>query len=115
MSILSAREILSNRNSNAKIAFATKKALYVVNTKGDNFSGFPKHFKDGITQPISVFNYDNDPEFILYVTFPKKNKHILSGISNILFVLSVSCRLVGCTQFTLGASCILKLLVVVLA
>ena len=40
---------------------------------------------DSYQYPL-FFNYDNDPEFILYVTFPKKNKHILSGISNILLL-----------------------------
>ena len=32
------------------------------------------------------FSSNNDPEYILYVTFPKKNNHILSGISDILLL-----------------------------
>lgn len=32
------------------------------------------------------FDANNEPEYILFVTFPKKNNHILSGISSILLL-----------------------------
>ena len=66
--IIGAPKILSNKNTDTKIAFSTESSLYLVNTKGENQKGFPKHFKDKITQPVSVFNYDNDRNFRIVIT-----------------------------------------------
>ena len=41
--------------------------------------------KDSYPYPL-FFNSDDEPEYFLYVTFPTKNDHILSGISNILLL-----------------------------
>lgn len=41
--------------------------------------------KNSVKYPL-FFDSNNEVEYILYVTFPKKNKHILSGISNILLL-----------------------------
>ncbi|UAM98951.1 HAMP domain-containing histidine kinase [Polaribacter litorisediminis] len=41
--------------------------------------------KDSYTYPLS-FNDNDNPDYILHIEFPTKNKHILSGISNILLL-----------------------------
>ena len=66
--IVGAPQILSLKNSKAKIAFVTESSLYLVNTNGENLKGFPKQFKDKITQPVSVFNYENDRNFRIVIT-----------------------------------------------
>lgn len=41
--------------------------------------------KDSYPYPL-FFNAENEVDYILYITFPSKNDHILSGISNILLL-----------------------------
>jgi two-component system phosphate regulon sensor histidine kinase PhoR len=58
---------------NDGLATKLKSGYYTINTK--NSYKYP------------LFKNDEDvPEYILYVTFPTKNKHILSGISGILLL-----------------------------
>ncbi|WP_026777524.1 sensor histidine kinase KdpD [Polaribacter sp. Hel_I_88] len=58
---------------NDGLATKLKSGYYTINTK--NSYKYP------------LFKNDEDvPEYILYVTFPKKNEHILSGISGILLL-----------------------------
>lgn len=49
-------------------------------------SGYYTVSKENSYQYPLFSNYDNEPEYFLHVTFPKKNTHILSGISNILLL-----------------------------
>ena len=46
---------------------------------------FTVNKNDSYQRPL-FFDINDDPEYFLYVTFPKKNKHILSGISSILLL-----------------------------
>lgn len=41
--------------------------------------------KEGYRYPL-FYDFNQNPEYFLYITFPTKNKHILSGISNILLL-----------------------------
>ncbi|RDK84315.1 LamG domain-containing protein [Marinirhabdus gelatinilytica] len=51
------------RNGRKQMAFTTKKKLYVVDRNGKDVRGFPINFKDEITQPLSVFDYDNNRKY----------------------------------------------------
>ena len=55
------------------LATKIKSGYYTINTK------------ESYPYPLFMDEY-NVPEYILYVTFPTKNKHILSGISGILLL-----------------------------
>ena len=55
------------------LATKLKSGYYTINTK------------DSYPYPL-FYDIDNNPEYILYLTFPSKNDHILSGISNILLL-----------------------------
>ena len=59
--------------SNDQLATKLKSGYYTINKQ--NSIKYPL-IKDG----------EGNPEYLLYVTFPSKNKHILSGISNILLL-----------------------------
>src|SRR5690606_11232309 len=43
--------------------FATKNAFYILDRNGNNVKGFPIKFKDAVTQPLSVFDYDNNHNY----------------------------------------------------
>lgn len=45
------------------IAFATKDAFNILDRNGKDTKGFPIKFKDNVTQPLSVFDYDNNRNY----------------------------------------------------
>lgn len=51
------------RNGKKQLAFSTKNNLYVLDRNGNSVSPFPKTFKDPITQPVSIFDYDNNRKY----------------------------------------------------
>ena len=51
------------RNGKKQLAFTTDKALYVIDRNGNDVRPFPVKFKDEITQPLSVFDYDNNRKY----------------------------------------------------
>ena len=51
--------ILGNKN----FAFATKNGFHILDRNGKEVKGFPIKFKDKITQPLSVFDYDNNGNY----------------------------------------------------
>ncbi|MCW5520216.1 hypothetical protein J1N09_10230 [Aureitalea sp. L0-47] len=51
------------RNGKKQLAFATKNALYVVDRNGNDVRPFPVQFRDEVTQPLSVFDYDNNRKY----------------------------------------------------
>ena len=59
--------------SNDGLATKLKSGYYTINTK------------DSFKYPL-FWDSKNKPEYLLYVTFPAKNEHILSGISGILLL-----------------------------
>ena len=56
------------RNGKKQIAFATKSNVYVLDRTGRNVDAFPIKFKDDITQPLSVFDYDNNRKYRFLIT-----------------------------------------------
>lgn len=49
-----------NISGNNNIAFATKDAFYILDRNGKDAKSFPIKYKNAITQPLSVFDYDNN-------------------------------------------------------
>ncbi|MBQ0786503.1 MAG: ribonuclease HII [Oceanihabitans sp.] len=56
------------KNGRLQLAFATPNRVYVLDRNGNNAAPFPLKFKDAITQPLSVFDYDNNKKYRLLVT-----------------------------------------------
>lgn len=61
-------------NGNKQLAFATKKNVYLVDRNGKDVKSFPLKFKDEITLPLSVFDYDNNRNYRFAVV---QNKELL--------------------------------------
>ncbi len=51
------------RNGRYQLAFATQNALHVIDRDGNPVKPFPLKFKDDITQPLAVFDYDNKRDY----------------------------------------------------
>mgnify|MGYP003111222344 CR=1 FL=1 len=51
------------RNGRKQMAFTTKNKLFIVDRNGKDVGAFPIKFKDDITQPLSVFDYDNNRKY----------------------------------------------------
>lgn len=56
------------KNGKLQLAFATKKTVYVIDRLGKEVSPFPLKFRDEITQPLAVFDYDNNRDYRFVVT-----------------------------------------------
>ena len=61
-------QIDSYKNGKLQFLFATKNKLHLVDRKGRNVGKFPLKFNDDITQPISVFDYDNNKNYRVLIT-----------------------------------------------
>ena len=53
------------------MAFATPKRIYIIDRNGNNVSPFPLKFNSEITQPLSIFDYDNNKNYRFLVTQDK--------------------------------------------
>jgi hypothetical protein len=78
-------QIDTYKNGRLQLVFNTSKRVYVLDRKGTDVNRFPLKFKDNITQPISVFDYDNKKKYRLMVIQDKsvlmynKNGDIVKG------------------------------------
>ena len=51
------------RNGRYQLAFATPNALHVLDRNGNIVKPFPLQFKDEITQPVAIFDYENNRNY----------------------------------------------------
>ena len=56
------------KNGRLQLAFATANRVFLMDRNGKDVGLFPLKFKDEITQPLSVFDYDNNKKYRLLVT-----------------------------------------------
>ena len=56
------------KNRRLQLAFATPNRVYIIDRNGRDVSPFPLLFNDAITQPLSVFDYDNNKNYRFIVT-----------------------------------------------
>jgi len=62
------------RNGRLQLAFATPNRLYIIDRNGKNVERFPLKFKDEITQPLAIFDYDKQRNYRFLIT---QNKNLL--------------------------------------
>ena len=56
------------KNGRLQLVFATPHRVYVIDRNGKDVGPFPLKFNDQITQPLSLFDYDNNKNYRLLVT-----------------------------------------------
>ena len=56
------------KNGRLQLAFSTPKRVYILDRNGKEVKPFPMKFNDEITQPLSVFDYDNKKNYRFLVT-----------------------------------------------
>ncbi|HZW62547.1 MAG TPA: DUF3352 domain-containing protein [Flavobacteriaceae bacterium] len=56
------------KNGRLQLAFATTNKVYVLDRNGKEVAPFPLTFKETITQPLAVFDYDNNRNYRLMIT-----------------------------------------------
>ncbi len=73
------------KNGRLQLAFTTPKRIYIIDRNGNDVSPFPLKFNANITQPLSIFDYDNNKNYRFLVTQGKfllmynKNAKNISG------------------------------------
>jgi hypothetical protein len=63
------------KNGRQHLAFATLNNLFVIDAKGKEATGFPLKFNDLITQPVAIFDYDNNRNYRFVIT--QKNEVLM--------------------------------------
>ena len=56
------------RNGRLQLVFTTSNALHVLDRKGNNVKPFPIQFEKPITQPVALFDYDNNRKYRIGIT-----------------------------------------------
>ena len=56
------------KNGRLQLVFNTDKSLYLVDRNGDDVKPYPMKFNNPITQPLALFDYDNNKRYRLIVT-----------------------------------------------
>jgi hypothetical protein len=56
------------KNGRLQLIFNTKNKIYVLDRNGNDVKPFPKTFKDPITQPLAVFDYDKNKNYRILIT-----------------------------------------------
>ncbi|MEH6407622.1 MAG: ribonuclease HII, partial [Leeuwenhoekiella sp.] len=56
------------RNGRLQLAFATSDHFYILDRNGNEVAPFPLAFKDDVTQPLSVFDYDGNRNYRFVIT-----------------------------------------------
>ncbi|RMB56730.1 hypothetical protein EAX61_13060 [Dokdonia sinensis] len=51
------------RNGRLQLAFVTDKTFYILDRNGNEIKPFPLSFKDPITQPLAIFDYENNRNY----------------------------------------------------
>ncbi len=60
------------KNGRLQMVFATPKRIYLLDRNGNDVNPFPIKFNDEITQPLSVFDYDNKKKYRFFVVQGKE-------------------------------------------
>lgn len=56
------------KNNKLQYAFCTSKTFYIIDRNGNHIDNFPVSFKDDITQPLAVFDYDKNKRYRFIIT-----------------------------------------------
>jgi hypothetical protein len=56
------------RNGRYQLAFVTQNEFHVIDRDGNSVKPFPLKFRDAITQPLSIFDYDNKRDYRFVIT-----------------------------------------------
>ncbi|PZD76511.1 hypothetical protein [Mesonia sp. K7] len=62
------QEIDMYNNGRKQLAFTTRDKFYIIEKDGNDVKPFPINFKENITQPLAVFDYDNNHKYRFIVT-----------------------------------------------
>lgn len=60
------------KNTRLQLAFATQQQVHVIDKNGKEVAPFPISFSEKITQPLAIFDYDNNGNYRLMVCQGKK-------------------------------------------
>ncbi|MDX1761230.1 MAG: hypothetical protein R3218_03670 [Christiangramia sp.] len=60
------------KNGNLQLAFSTSYNMEVLDRNGNKVKGYPIKFNSSLTQPLSVFDYDNNRKYRFVLTQNKK-------------------------------------------
>jgi hypothetical protein len=60
------------RNGRQQLLFATSKKVYLLDREGNDVESYPYNVKETVTQPLSVFDYDDNRKYRILITIGEK-------------------------------------------
>ena len=60
------------KNGRLQLIFVTENRLYVLDRNGKEVKPYPKIFKDKITRPLAIYDYDNNKNYRFLITQGKE-------------------------------------------
>lgn len=72
------------RNGKLQYAFATRRAIWVVDRNGNNVDGFPIVMPEEVTAPLGVFDYDGDRQYRFMVCMADCSARVYNASGSML-------------------------------
>lgn len=72
------------RNGKLQLIFNTKSSLYLIDRNGNNVESFPVKLRSPATNPISVFDYDNNRNYRFFVAGEDRRIYVYDKSGNIV-------------------------------
>ncbi len=72
------------RNGKLQLVFNTRSYIYLVDRNGNNVSGFPVKFRSPATNPLAVFDYDNNRKYRFFVAGEDRKVYVYNRDGNIV-------------------------------
>jgi predicted XRE-type DNA-binding protein len=72
------------RNGRLQFLFNTKTKLYLIDRNGNNVSGFPVTLRSPATNPVAVFDYDNNRNYRFFVAAEDRSIYVYNRQGNIV-------------------------------
>lgn len=72
------------RNGKLQLLFNTKTSLHLVDRNGNNVEGFPVNFLSPATNPVAVFDYDNNRNYRFFIAGEDRKVYVYNRLGNIV-------------------------------
>lgn len=72
------------RNGKLQIVFNTKSSLYVIDRNGNNVDGFPAKLRSPATNPVAVFDYENNRDYRFFVAGEDRKVYVYNRNGNLV-------------------------------
>jgi hypothetical protein len=78
------QQIDAFRNGKLQYFFNTKTHLYLIDRNGNNVDGFPAKLRATATNPVAVFDYDNNRDYRFFIAGEDRKIYVYNRMGNVV-------------------------------